>query len=202
MSREAWIELALRVLIEEGEEQVKILGLAKRLGVTRGSFYHHFASRQELIDELLQRWRQQNTVGLVHQASLETETLAQAILNVFRCWSSDRHFNPSLDFTVREWARRSTAVRREVTAADEERCAALAALYGRFGYSEEEAAVRARILYLVQLGYFLLEPVVDPEERLLTVREYLLAFGGSDVTESDLEAFADWVRQDSAAFRS
>ena len=47
-TRDGWIEAALAVLVEEGIEAVQITQLSKRLGVTRGSFYWHFGSREEL----------------------------------------------------------------------------------------------------------------------------------------------------------
>ncbi len=182
------------MLIEEGEKQVKILGLAKRLGVTRGSFYHHFRSRKELIDELLVSWRRQNTSALVCQAERPATSLARAILNVFTCWTSDRFFDPRLDFAVREWGRRAPAVRALMRQADEERTDALAAMYRRHGFSREEAFVRARVLYLMQIGYFALESGESLDYRLSAVRDYVIAFGGSDVEAGDVEDFVAWAK--------
>lgn len=40
--REAWLAAALDVLAEEGQAKLRIDKLAGDLGVTKGSFYHHF----------------------------------------------------------------------------------------------------------------------------------------------------------------
>ncbi len=197
VSREEWIERAKRVLIEEGEKQVKILGLAKRLGVTRGSFYHHFQSRQELIEELLASWRRQNTAALVRQAERPADSLARAILNVFTCWTSDRFFDPRLDFAVREWGRRSPSVRALMREADAERTEALAQMYCRHGFEKEEAFVRARVLYLMQIGYFALESGESLDYRLSALRHYVVAFGGSDLRPGEVEDFVAWARTES-----
>ncbi|MYI14426.1 MAG: TetR/AcrR family transcriptional regulator, partial [Acidimicrobiaceae bacterium] len=39
LSAEDWVEASLQVLVEGGVAAVKILPIAQRLGVTRGSFY-------------------------------------------------------------------------------------------------------------------------------------------------------------------
>jgi AcrR family transcriptional regulator len=55
-SRNDWVEAAWQALGESGVEGVRVESLARRLGVTKGSFYWHFKNRQELIDALLDRW--------------------------------------------------------------------------------------------------------------------------------------------------
>ena len=50
--------------------------LAKRLGVTKGSFYHHFADRDELLRAVLDRWHGRATSHMiepVHQHSRRPE---------------------------------------------------------------------------------------------------------------------------------
>ncbi|MBN8955202.1 MAG: helix-turn-helix transcriptional regulator [Rhizobiales bacterium] len=53
---ETWIDTARRSLIEEGIAAVKVDRLAKRLGVTRGGFYHNFKDRGDLLTQLLHHW--------------------------------------------------------------------------------------------------------------------------------------------------
>ena len=48
-TRDSWLALALDVLAEEGRAKIKIEYLAKRLGVTKGSFYSHFSDRRDFI---------------------------------------------------------------------------------------------------------------------------------------------------------
>ena len=55
-SRDDWVEAAWDTLGGAGVEGVRVESLARRLGVTKGSFYWHFKNRQELIDALLDRW--------------------------------------------------------------------------------------------------------------------------------------------------
>ena len=49
----AWIEAAFDALADGGIEAVRVDPLAKRLGVTRGSFYWHFTDRAALHQAML-----------------------------------------------------------------------------------------------------------------------------------------------------
>jgi AcrR family transcriptional regulator len=55
-SREDWVDAAWQTLGEAGVDGVRVEALARRLGVTKGSFYWHFKNRQHLIDALFERW--------------------------------------------------------------------------------------------------------------------------------------------------
>ena len=56
LKAEDWLDEALKVLAKEGANAVAVEPLAKRLGVTKGSFYWHFKNRDMLITELLKFW--------------------------------------------------------------------------------------------------------------------------------------------------
>ena len=61
LSAEDWLDGALEVLTERGLTGVAVEPLAKRLGVTKGSFYWHFSSRDELIEAALRQWERRGT---------------------------------------------------------------------------------------------------------------------------------------------
>src|SRR5919201_1290437 len=56
LGREIWIRAALDAIADGGLGAVAVEPLARRLGVTKGSFYSHFANRDELIDASLEAW--------------------------------------------------------------------------------------------------------------------------------------------------
>jgi len=57
LDRRAWLEAAADAIAEGGFGEARILTLAKRLGVTRGSFYWHFRDHDDFIRALLEQWR-------------------------------------------------------------------------------------------------------------------------------------------------
>src|SRR5262245_9658754 len=86
LTRADWLTAALDALISDGVENVKVLPLAERLGVSRSSFYWFFRSREHLLDLLLERWRDGNTRVIVEKAAAPAATITQGVLNIFICW--------------------------------------------------------------------------------------------------------------------
>jgi AcrR family transcriptional regulator len=188
-TRDDWLDLALSALAVEGVDHVTVLALSERLGVSRSSFYWYFKNRDELLDALLDRWDRLNTRSIVIQAEAPAATVNEAVCNVFRCWVNPAIFSPRLDFAVREWARRSAQVRKVLDRSDRVRTEALKALFVRFGYEDEDAFVRARVLYYMQIGYYALDLKEPIETRLNLTPHYLKAFTGVLPTEGELDPF-------------
>jgi AcrR family transcriptional regulator len=188
-TRGDWLDLALTVLALEGVDHVTVLNLSERLGVSRSSFYWYFKNRDELLGALLDRWDELNTRSIVAQAEAPATTVNEAVCNVFRCWINPTIFSPRLDFAVREWARRSAQVRKALDRSDPVRTEAIKALFVRFGYEDENAFVRARVLYYMQIGYYALDLREPIERRLNLTPHYLKAFTGVDPDPAEIDAF-------------
>jgi AcrR family transcriptional regulator len=188
-TRDDWLDLALSALAVEGVAHVTVLALSERLGVSRSSFYWYFKNRDELLDALLDRWDSLNTRSIVTQADQPAATVNEAVCNIFCCWVNPAIFSPRLDFAVREWARRSASVRRTLDRSDRVRTEALKALFVRFGYEGEDALVRARVLYYMQIGYYALDLKEPLETRLSLTPHYLKAFTGLAPSEAEVDAF-------------
>jgi len=178
VTRQDWLDAAREVLISEGESGVKVLSIAEGLTVARSSFYWYFKDRQDLLDALLDDWERTNTAFLVRHCELPADTITGAVCNFFRCFIDPGLFDQRLDFAVREWARRDATVRREIDRADDTRLAAVAAMFRRYGYPEDEADIRARILYFQQLGYHALDQNEPMRIRMKRLAGYLFGFTG------------------------
>jgi AcrR family transcriptional regulator len=57
LTRDNWLDEAFQAVVAGGFENVKVLALAEKLKVTRGSFYWHFTDHADLIGSLLMRWK-------------------------------------------------------------------------------------------------------------------------------------------------
>lgn len=67
LSREAWATAALRALTTDGVAAVAVEPLAAALGTTKGSFYWHFADREELVRAALDLWESEQTSAVIDQ---------------------------------------------------------------------------------------------------------------------------------------
>jgi AcrR family transcriptional regulator len=150
LSPQDWIKEALQVLVQDGIENVKVESLAQRLGVTKGSFYWHFADRNALLDAMAKQWHDNSTqwfIGLL--ASLKGDPLSRIhqlfdvmgqinstiVQHAFRRWG---YFNPEIAELVRQ--------------SDARRAVILKGLIEELGYSAEEARFRAEVLYFWAIG--------------------------------------------------
>jgi len=193
VTRRDWIDLALRTLICDGIESVRVLTLGQKLGVSRSSFYWYFDSRQDLLDQLLAHWHDTNTTAIVERARRPSETIIMGVMNVFECWADERLFDPRLDFAIREWARRSDDVRRMIDKADDDRLTAIRDMYRRHGYDDEDAFIRARVLYYMQIGYYVLDLKEPVEARVSHLAAYLRSFTGLEPSEADVAHFMRFI---------
>lgn len=188
-SPEGWLEAAYESLLESGVDSVKILPLAKKLNLSRTSFYWFFKDREELLAALVAKWRDKNTGNLIKQSEAYAESVVEAMLNVFDCWLDKTLFDSQFEFAVRSWALQSSEILAEVQKADQARIAALSRMFVRFGYKEISADVRARTIYLVQIGYISMQTRDELATRMRRIPEYVEIFTGEAPQQRELDRF-------------
>jgi len=180
LSREAWIAAAIAALEKKGIANVKIDHLSKQLKVTRGSFYFHFSNLKDLLDSLLEEWRQRNCrpfEALIDQEVIDGSAFFDAVTGV---WIREDPFSPRLDLAIRDWARGSTMIARKVQAQDDFRMALLVRAFAAMGYDEDESLIRARITYFQQIGYYATHFKEPPADRKRFRSLYTKILIGSD----------------------
>lgn len=173
LSREAWIAAARKVLEKRGIGEVKIDRLARQLKVTRGSFYFHFASLDDLRGGLLQEWRDSNCAPFRAMWDIHDVDGLQFFTDIVHVWVDEAPFSPLLDLAVRDWSRTSRKLAQEVTEIDDLRIGLLIRSFRAMGYPQDESVVRARITYFHQIGQYALSFKEDPAVR----RSYQPLFG-------------------------
>ncbi|WP_188748018.1 TetR/AcrR family transcriptional regulator [Marinobacterium zhoushanense] len=188
-SPDLWLDAAGEILLESGVEAVKIAALAKKLKLSRTSFYWFFQDREELLDALVQKWKDKNTGSIIRQSQAYADSLAEATLNVFDCWLDKTLFDSRFEFAMRSWALQSKAILDEVQRADTQRLEALTHMFIRYGFEETAADVHARTLYLVQIGYISMQTDESLEIRMKRIPEYIKTFTGKYPKQNELERF-------------
>lgn len=189
-SPEGWLDAAYLALIENGIDAVKILPLANRLKLARTSFYWHFKDREELLAALAARWEQRTTRPLVAATGAYAETGAEAMLNVIGCFLSPDTFDDRLEFAVRSWALQDDTIMARVRAADVTRLSALSAMLQAWGHDLLDADVRARTVYLTQIGYISMQVQETLATRMARIPSYVAIYtGGQPPTPRELARF-------------
>lgn len=81
VNRDDYFRTAMEVLAARGAGELKIGVLCRSLGVTTGSFYHHFGSLRTFIDLLLVHWEHEQTETYAElAAAVEQPDLAIALI--------------------------------------------------------------------------------------------------------------------------
>ncbi len=192
LQRVDWLHSALEIFVAEGIDAVRITRLAEALGVTRGSFYWHFANREDLIGALVEFWQNKNTPAIA-AAVAGAGSLAGGIFRFFEICIDGTRFDPRLDLAIREWSRRSTRIRKLIDREDEARIEALRAFFTRFGFPMPAALVRARVLYYAQIGFYALEVQEPLATRLGYTEAYFECFTGQRVRPAEAEQFRQYI---------
>ncbi len=192
-SREGWLQAAYEALLEGGPEAVKIQPLAKRLALSRTSFYWFFNDREALLADLRHRWHETTTAPLVAATRAYAASETEAMLNVLAAFLSGR-FDARFEFAMRSWALADPAMAAQMGQADAERLAALSGLLMAWGHAAEDADVRARTIYMVQIGYIAMQTCETLETRLGRIAHYVEIYTGQAPQPQELARFAAGLR--------
>jgi len=193
LQRVDWLQKALEIFVAEGIDAVRITALADSLKVTRGSFYWHFKNREELIDALVSYWKSKNTPALINSFD-NAENLAAGILNFFETCIDATQFDSRLDLAIREWARRSDQIRKQIDQEDSKRIESVQAFFRRFEFDMPEALIRARVLYYSQIGFYALEVQEPLSTRLSYTGAYFKCFTGRQLASNKIEKFQKHIQ--------
>lgn len=184
LRREDWIAAAQAELVTSGVSAVTVGRLARRLKVTRGSFYWHFEDHGELLRALLKFWEEKNTGSferaLARKSGGDGFTEFLAIVSLLL---AEKDYSPAFDLAVRDWARTSREAANAVRLADERRMKVLHRIFLDMRFPDPEALVRARVTYFQQIGYYTLGIHEEPEARRKLLPYYLRVLVGKSIEE-------------------
>jgi AcrR family transcriptional regulator len=169
LSAKDWLDQGLKVLAESGFTALKAEPLAKAMGVSRGSFYWHFADIDAFHAAILKHWREvaaEQIIANLEAASGNDNPLQLLLRQAF----SGRL---SLENAVRSWATHDPKARRAVQAIDRRRLSYVERLLRTSGLAPRVARARAQILYWTFLGFALSDKPL-PRARQQAVLDELL----------------------------
>ncbi|MDP9012396.1 MAG: TetR/AcrR family transcriptional regulator [Pseudomonadota bacterium] len=178
LSREDWVEGAIRFLSQHSVGSLRLDLLVKQMGVTKGSFYWHFASREALLDAVLEAWQTRMTRDIEAWLNSAAGTPTDQLRRLLHIGISSRPDVPGgpLELSLRDWARRDARVNKIVTSVDAERLRILKSLYLAAGLADERAEAQAllHMTYVVGGRMMLFDGDVSTVEKRWRIGESLL----------------------------
>ncbi len=158
-----WIDAATGILVDENVRGIRIDALCKKLGVTKGSFYWHFAGRTALLLVLLQNWRQRMTTNVIDRLGEQTvdpSVRLRALLALPRRSRSPKFAR--IEQSIRDWGRRDARARDAVKDVDTIRLNYIAGLFEQHGFAPASAKRRAYLAYAMLMGDSVLHETLEP----------------------------------------
>ena len=148
-----WVTLGLEVLAAKGSAAIRVEPMARKLKVTKGSFYWHFEDRRALERAMVARWETFATEQVIVMTEGKGGTAAQRMRLLLELTLT----HPSaalLEQAMRSWGATDKTVRRVLARVDERRQAYVRELLVEHGLSRAAATSRARLLYLALVGEY------------------------------------------------
>ena len=152
MNRRDWLEEAIRVFALEGPRGLRIENLQRILGVTKGSFYHHFGSAANFRKAFLEFYEKEGTfavIDLAEKGSSATEKLRR-LLNFVVSFAREEHSNPEVN--LRAWALTDPEVGEVIERVDGRRRAYLQSICREIEGDVSQADLLADLIYTVLVG--------------------------------------------------
>lgn len=159
LSRIDWTDAGLKALEEEGFTAVRADNIARKLGVSRGSFYWHFTDIAAFEAALIKRWRDLVLGALDAPLAHISPPAARMGEILRRSLKSERR----VEVGFRAWGTVNPAIRDALDRIDERRLSYMTTLLA--GDREPDAALkaRARIAYWTYLGHAMTSGTLDAD---------------------------------------
>jgi AcrR family transcriptional regulator len=148
LTAQDWIDFALTTLVDEGFSALKVDVLARKLGVSRGSFYWHFRDLGAFHARVVEHWKQIATEGII--ADIERYDVGEERLDALA-----RHgfgHDVVLEVRMRAWADNNPEVARVLGDIDRRRREYMEQMLVEAGIRPSLAATRAQLFYWTYLG--------------------------------------------------
>jgi AcrR family transcriptional regulator len=153
LDQSAWLRAATTAIAEDGISGLRVLPLSKRLGVTRGSFYWHFADHAAFINAYVQYWRQQQLRAIesyTHDLS-DPVSAYKKLLDTALTDDEPERRRLKVEFALRGHARRNPVAADAIADVDRARIALFLPLVEAIGHDRAEAKAFA-LLLLIQIS--------------------------------------------------
>jgi AcrR family transcriptional regulator len=149
--KEDWINLGYELFSESGASGIVVEKMAKVLKVNKSSFYWHFKTRKEFIDQLIKFWRSKETDRIINLTNEKESGLQKLKIFIALIYKQD----PFLDFVfyLKRYARKEKEIQEIIDNIDKQRIEYAVELLQEIGYSKQEAKIKARVLHKHFIGY-------------------------------------------------
>jgi AcrR family transcriptional regulator len=167
LTKDDWLRAAMELLRTRGIGGVRVLPLAKGLGVSRGSFYWHFEDRDDLLRSMLDWWDREMTDTVIQVSNEERRSPRTRLMAVAE--DVIRFRRNRYDTAIRSWAEGDKRVAKTLKRVVRKRLDYVTSLFREAGFSPAEARARGDLLavYIMSEDSILADETLETRLRLM-----------------------------------
>ena len=193
VSRADWLNQGIELLGTAGAQALRIDRLCAQLGVTKGSFHHHFDGMADYKQALLNEYQRRVVAALDDAVTFQPDDEPSAVLASLTSMIDQPGgpYRPELEVAVRAWAFSDIDARKAQQRIDELRIKALESVWSKLTSDQDRIQASALLPYLVAVGASMLFPPVPPEALRKVYALLLDLVPSSDYPASSTASDAD-----------
>lgn len=149
--RAAWVDAALQAVAASGPDGVRVEAIAEALGVSKGGFYWHFADRQALLEEVLERWETAMVDEVIAQVESQPADPRAKLSHLFDLAAEARE-GLAVELALRDWARRDPHVAERIHRVDNRRMDYMRSLFSEVCGDPDDVEARCMLAFSLFIG--------------------------------------------------
>lgn len=157
-TRRDWLMAGLEILLQAGAPALTIDRLTGALGMTKGSFYHHFKNFADYKSALLKLYEDEGTGDIIEQTERQDGPGARLRFLYGLISQAPLH----LETAIRAWSLQDAEVGAVQTRVDARRIEYVRSLYAGLGAGPDQALLLARHAYAILIGSGHIQPRLEP----------------------------------------
>lgn len=160
LNKTAWFDQGFKILKTKGAAELTIETLTKKLNKTKGSFYHHFNSRDDYFEKLLEFWEKKQTFNIqkIKKQKKTFNGINETLLTL-----SKKNLDPDIEVAIRAWALRDPLVRAFQERIDSQRMGFLRAMYSLMTDDPDKVEMMSLVRYCFYIGSHQIIPAIGEQ---------------------------------------
>jgi len=149
--KEDWINLGYRIFSEQGASGIVVEKMAKKLKVNKSSFYWHFKTRNDFLNQLIMFWIKNETERIINLSSSKKTGPQKFKTLIALIYKQDPFWD--FIFHLKRYAIKEKRVQLIIDKINNQRIEYANDLLIEMGYSKQDAMIKSKLLYKHFLGY-------------------------------------------------
>ncbi|WTX00820.1 TetR/AcrR family transcriptional regulator (plasmid) [Streptomycetaceae bacterium NBC_01309] len=163
-SRQDWLEAGLEILANSGARDMTLENLMEKMGLTKGSFYHHFKGMPAFKTALMQHYEEQLTAQYIEEAEAGAPPASEKLRRLLERVATESRDDP--EAAIRSWALQDAEVAETQARVDRARLEYLESVWLEHSGDAREARVMGQLLYVILVGStHVLPPIAGDDLR-------------------------------------